>query len=60
MNYAALIQNRKSSREFTDRQVAYADLENLKTYYQKQVRAKIRDTPLGYPLFLCRERDSNP
>ena len=41
MNYAALIQNRKSSREFTDRQVAYADLENLKTYHQKQVRRLI-------------------
>ena len=33
MNYRALIQNRKSVREFTDQQVEYRHLEELKKYY---------------------------
>ena len=38
MNYSALIQNRKSFREFTDRQVSFSDLETLKNYYYNYVR----------------------
>ena len=38
MNYAALIQNRRSVREFTDKQVSYPLLEELKQYYRSSVR----------------------
>ena len=38
MNYSALIQNRKSTREFTDKQVPYSLLEELKQYYRTAVR----------------------
>ena len=33
MNYSALIQNRKSFREFTDKQVPFAALESVKDFY---------------------------
>ena len=38
MNYRALIQNRKSVREFTDKQVSFTQLEALKQYYTEKVR----------------------
>ena len=38
MNYAALIQNRKSVREFKDKVVPFKTLEKIKTYYQQSVR----------------------
>ena len=38
MNYSALIQVRRSVREFTDKQVAYRDLDSLRTYYLNSVR----------------------
>ena len=38
MNYKALIQNRKSVREFTDKQVTYGQLKELKEYYVNSVR----------------------
>ena len=38
MNYSALIQNRKSVREFTDKQVSGRDLKKIGTYYNKSVR----------------------
>ena len=41
MNYSALIQNRKSVREFTDKQISFSDLEILKNYYENQVRRLI-------------------
>ena len=41
MNYSALIQNRKSVREFTDKQVSFRDLETLKDYYRNSVRRLI-------------------
>jgi hypothetical protein len=41
MNYSALIQNRKSYREFTDKQVSFGELEALKQYYLKDVRRLI-------------------
>jgi len=43
MNYSALIQNRKSVREFTDKQVPFAILENLKRYYRDSVRRLVPD-----------------
>ena len=41
MNYAALIQNRKSFREFTDNQVPYKVLEEVRQYYVKSVKRLI-------------------
>ena len=41
MNYAALIQNRKSVREFQDKVVPFRTLDQIKTYYQKSVRRLI-------------------
>ena len=38
MNYSALIQNRKSTREFTDREIPYKDLVAIREYYQHNVR----------------------
>ena len=41
MNYSALIQNRKSVREFTDKQVFFGDLDAIREYYDKSVRRLI-------------------
>ena len=41
MNYAALIQNRKSVREFRDKVVPFSVLEQLKSYYRSSVRRLI-------------------
>ena len=38
MNYSALIQNRKSVREFTDKQVFFGDLDKIRNYYNRSVR----------------------
>ena len=40
MNYAALIQNRKSVREFQNKTVPFKTLEQIKTYYQQSVRRR--------------------
>ena len=39
MNYAALIQNRKSVREFTGKEVSFSQLEEIKRYYEKSAKA---------------------
>ena len=41
MNYAALIQNRKSVREFQDKVVPFKLLEQVKSYYRSSVRRLI-------------------
>ena len=41
MNYNALIQNRKSTREFKDREVTFAQLETIQNYYYNSVRRLI-------------------
>ena len=41
MNYSALIQNRKSFREFTDKLVPFSILETFKNYYHNSVRRLI-------------------
>ena len=41
MNYSALIQNRKSVREFTDKQVFFGDLDKIRAYYNTSVRRLI-------------------
>ncbi len=38
MNYSAMIQNRKSVREFTDKQVPYSVVEQIDNYYRSSVR----------------------
>ena len=38
MNYSALIQNRKSTREFTDKEVTFAQLEIIQNYYYNSIR----------------------
>ena len=38
MNYSALIQNRKSVREFTNKQVFFGDLDKIRDYYNSSVR----------------------
>ena len=43
MNYSALIQSRKSFREFTDKQVPYSLLETVRGYYLNDVRRLIPD-----------------
>jgi hypothetical protein len=43
MDYRTLIQNRKSVRSFTDRQVPASALEQIKTYYQRSVRRLISE-----------------
>ena len=43
MNYSALIQNRKSYREFTDKQVLYSTVEALSQYYQNSARRLVPD-----------------
>ena len=41
MNYSALIQNRKSAREFTDREITFAQMETIQNYYYNSVRRLI-------------------
>lgn len=41
MNYSALIQNRKSFREFADREVTFAQMETIQNYYYNSVRRLI-------------------
>ena len=38
MNYSALIQNRKSTREFTDKEINFSQLETIRNYYYNSVR----------------------
>lgn len=38
MNYSALIQNRKSVREFSDRYVSFEDMDKIKAYFAKSAR----------------------
>lgn len=41
MNYSALIQNRKSFREFSDQEVTFSQLETIRNYYYNSVRRLI-------------------
>ena len=41
MNYSALIQNRKSVREFSDKQVFFGDLDKIREYYNNSVHRLI-------------------
>ena len=43
MNYSALIQNRKSVREFSDKYVSFDDMDKIKAYHAKSVRRLLPD-----------------
>ena len=51
MNYSALIQNRKSFREFTDKQVPFSILETLKNYYYNSVRRLVPELKTSLLVF---------
>ena len=51
MNYSALIQNRKSFREFTDKEVPFSILETLKNYYYNSVRRLIPELKTSLLVF---------
>ena len=58
MNYNALIQNRKSVREFTDRLVPYADLEHIRAYYDHHIRRLIPELKTELYFFGTSTRDA--
>ena len=58
MNYAALIQNRKSFREFTDRQIPFSLLESLKNYYYNSVHRLIPELKTQLYFFGTDARDA--
>lgn len=43
MNYSALIQNRKSTREYSDKKVSDATLEDIRNYYEQSVSRLLPD-----------------
>ena len=51
MNYSALIQNRKSVREFTDRPVSGRELEALRRHYIKHIRRLVPEIRTELYLF---------
>jgi len=51
MNYSALIQNRKSVREFTDRPVSGRELEALRKHYIKHIRRLVPEIRTELYLF---------
>ena len=51
MKYSALIQNRKSVREFSDRYVSFEDIEKIKTYYNHHVRRLLPEVETELRLF---------
>ena len=58
MNYSALIQNRKSVREFTDRQVAASQLEDLKNYYHGGARRLVPELKTELMVFGTSAREA--
>lgn len=51
MNYSALIQNRKSVREFSDKYVSFADMDKIKVYHAKSVRRLLPELETELRLF---------
>ena len=51
MNYSALIQNRKSVREFSDRYVSFDAIEQIKTYYNHHVRRLLPEVETELRMF---------
>lgn len=51
MNYRALIQNRKSVREFTHKYVSFEDMDQIKAYHARSVRRLLPEVPTELRLF---------
>ena len=51
MKYSALIQNRKSVREFSDRYVSFEDIEKIKTHYNNHIRRLLPEVETELRLF---------
>jgi len=51
MNYSALIQNRKSVREFTDKYVSFEDMDKIKNYHRNSVRRLIPELKTELRMF---------
>ena len=51
MNYGALIQNRKSFRQFKDKQVSSRDLDQIRNYYDRDVRRLLPEIPTQLHIF---------
>lgn len=58
MNYAALIQNRKSVREFKDKSVPAKVLEQVKNYYRNSVRRLIPEIGTELRIFGTEAREA--
>ncbi|MBR2048721.1 MAG: nitroreductase family protein [Oscillospiraceae bacterium] len=58
MNYAALIQNRKSTREFTDKQVSFPTLEAIRGYYLNKVHRLVPELKTQLYFFGTETRDA--
>jgi len=51
MNYSALIQNRKSVREFTDKQVFFGELDKIREYYEVSAKRLIPEIKTKLSIF---------
>ena len=51
MNYSALIQNRKSVREFSDKYVSFDDMDKIKSYHRTSVRRLLPELKTELRLF---------
>ena len=60
MNYSALIQNRKSVREFADKKVSAAALAEIEAYYQKSCQRLVPDLETKLCVFGRRAELSGP
>jgi nitroreductase len=58
MNYAALIQNRKSYREFTDKKIPAPTLGQIRSYYQNSVHRLIPELNTQIHIFDTSARDA--
>ena len=58
MNYAALIQNRKSTREFLDKPVPAADLEQIIRYFENDIRRLVPDIGAQLRIFGTEAREA--
>ena len=58
MNYSALIQNRKSVREFTDKQVPAGDLDQIRKYYSTSVSRLIPEIKTELLIFSSESREA--
>lgn len=58
MNYRALIQNRKSVRKFSDKQVFFGDLDKIRAYYDNSVKRLLPEIRTQLHVFGTDARDA--